>query len=223
MKLKVIIAARGGSKRVPGKNIKLLKNKPLIAYPITEAKKCKYTSEVYVSTDDTDIKKVAEEYGAKIILRPKKYATDTALDIDVMRHVVRVLNDEDDIVHLRATTPIIKSEVIDDAIKYFFDNEMCTGLRSAHEAPETAYKFFSKDDIYWKGLFDNEIEGDYYNWPSQSLPKTYHPNGYVDILRPKQFMKSDNLHGDKMLAFITPFTYEVDTPDDFKILEAVYG
>ena len=113
MKLKAIIAARGGSKRVPGKNIKLLKNKPLIVYPITEAKKCKYISEVYVSTDDTDIKKVAEEYGAKIIMRPKKYATDTALDIEVMRHAVRVLNDEDDIVHLRASTPIIKSEVID--------------------------------------------------------------------------------------------------------------
>ena len=61
MKLKAIIAARGGSKRVPGKNIKLLKNKPLIVYPITEAKKCKYISEVYVSTDDAEIKKMVDE------------------------------------------------------------------------------------------------------------------------------------------------------------------
>ena len=97
----------------------------------------------------------------------------------------------------------------------------CTSLRSAHESPETAYKSFKLNDIYWGGLFDGQMEDDYYNLPRQLLPNTYHPNGYVDIIRPKHFMSNDNLHGDKMLAYVTPYAHEVDTLDDFKILEAI--
>ena len=84
-----------------------------------------------------------------------------------------------------------------------------------------AYKSFKQNDIYWGGLFDGQMEDDYYNLPRQLLPKTYHPNGYVDIVRPKYFMSNDNLHGDKMLAYVTPYVHEVDTLDDFKILEAI--
>jgi len=76
--------------------------------------------------------------------------------------------------------------------------------------------------MYWKGLFDKEFQGDYYNQPRQNLPKTYQPNGYVDIIRPSWFMNNDTLHGDKMLAFETPFMHEIDTFEDFKILEALY-
>jgi len=222
-KLKVIIPARGGSKGVHRKNLKLLNGLPLIAYPIIAAKECKYISDIYVSTEDEEISKFSKRYGAKVIDRPYKYATDTSLDIDVMRHAVEYLSDYGDIVHLRATTPIVNSSKIDDAIEYFFSNPDCTGLRSAHEAPETAYKSFKKTGDYWQGLFDNEYSGDYYNLPRQALPKTYQANGYVDIIRPETFMNSDRLHGDKMLAFITEFTHEVDTIHDLKIIEAIYG
>jgi len=222
-KLKVIIPARGGSKGVIRKNVRLLKDIPLVAYPILAAKKCKYVSDIYVSTDDEEISQVAKQYGAAVIPRPSKYASDSSLDIDVMRHAVEYLSDHDDIIHLRATTPIIDARQLDEAIEYFFSNQTCTGLRSAHVAPETAYKSFKKDGIYWSGLFDDEYEGDYYNWPRQKLPKTYQANGYIDIVRPKVFMNSDNLHGDKMLAFITEFTHEVDTIHDLEIIEALYG
>ena len=223
-KLIAIILARGGSKGVPRKNIKTLNKIPLLAYPIIAAQGSKFISDIYVSTDDVEIKDVALKYGAKVIDRPSKFAQDESMDIDVMRHAVVYLNHYvDDIVHLRATTPMIEPHILDDAIEYFLQNDDCTGLRSAHEAPETAYKSFKKNGNYWGGLFDHQLEGDYYNLPRQSLTKTYHPNGYIDIVRPKQFMKSDNLHGDKMLAFITPFTHDIDTLDDFKILEAVHG
>ena len=188
--LKVIILARGGSKGVPGKNIKKVNGIPLLAYPIIAAKTANHIS-------------------------------DTS-DIDAMKHAVGYLGDDDDIVHLRATTPMIKGEVLDKAIEYFQDNE-CTGLRSAHESSETAYKSFKKNDKYWGGLFNDELQGEYYNLPRQQLPKTYQPNGYVDIVKPTQFMNNDSFHGDKMIAFITDFAYEVDTPTDFKILEVVYG
>lgn len=221
-KLKVIILARGGSKGVPGKNIKEVAGIPLLAYPILAAKEAKHISNIYVSTDDKDIKRVALEYGALVIDRPKELAQDNTLDIDAMRHAVEYLDEVGDIVHLRATTPMLESDVLDKAIEYFQNNE-CTGLRSAHESPETAYKSFKKNDKYWGGLFDKEFQGEYYNLPRQQLPQTYQPNGYIDIVKPKQFMNSNSFHGDKMIAFITDFAYEVDTPTDFKILEAIYG
>ena len=166
--MKSIIPARGGSKGVPGKNIKKIKGMPLLAYPIISAQKTKYITEVYVSTDDESIKEVALSYGAKVIDRPSEFAQDDSLDIDVMRHAVEYLDDYGDIVHLRATTPMIESNVLDDAIDYFLQNDDCTGMRSAHEAPETAYKSFKKSGDYWGGLFDHQLEGDYYNLPRQS-------------------------------------------------------
>jgi CMP-N,N'-diacetyllegionaminic acid synthase len=222
-KFKVIIPARGGSKGVPRKNMRILNGQPLIAYPIQAAQKSKYVSAIYVSTDNQEIADTAKRYGATIIDRPAQYATDAALDIHVMRHAVEHLNDYDDIIHLRATTPMIHSHIIDEAVEYFVDNPECTGLRSAHEAPETAYKSFKKSGEYWEGLFNSEYEGDYYNWPRQELPKTYQPNGCIDIIRPNHFMRDMALHGNKILAFVTPFAHEVDTIDDFKIMEAICG
>ena len=219
--MKVIIPARGGSKGVPGKNIKKLNRVPLLAYPIISAHMTKGITEVFVSTDDEEIKNVALNHDAQVIDRPSEFAQDHSLDIDVMRHAVEYLDDYDDIVQLRATTPMVKPHVLDDAIQYFLKHKHCTSLRSAHESPETAYKSFKLNDIYWGGLFDGQMEDDYYNLPRQLLPNTYHPNGYVDIIRPKHFMSNDNLHGDKMLAYVTPYAHEVDTLDDFKILEAI--
>ncbi len=218
-----IIPARGGSKGVIYKNIKEVNGLPLIAYPIKAAQKTKGISKVYVSTDDNKIKGVALEHGALVIDRPSKFAQDTSLDIDVMRHAVEHLDYYGDIVHLRATTPMVEPDVLDEAIKYFQSFSDCTSMRSAHEAPETAYKSFKLSGKYWSGLFDDEMTGDYYNLPRQSLPKTFNPNGYIDIIRPKHFMYDDNLHGDRMLAYTTPFAHDVDTLDDFKILEAIYG
>jgi N-acylneuraminate cytidylyltransferase len=222
-KLKVIIPARGGSKGIPRKNIRLLNGVPLVAYPILAAKRCKKISMIYVSTDDKEITAIAKDYGAEVINRPPQYATDTALDIEVMRHAVNFLKDDSDMIHLRATTPIVEPSMIDEAVEYFLENHDCTSLRSAHENSETAYKQFKKNNLYWQGLFDKEFEGEYYNKPRQSLPKTYQPNGYVDILKPSWFMKNNSLHGDRMLAFITPHSHEVDTLEDFRLIEAIYG
>jgi len=222
-KLKVVIPARGGSKGVPRKNICLLNGRPLISYVISEAAKCHGVSTVYVSTDDEEIAAISKQYGAEIIHRPPELARDMSMDIDAMRHVVEYLKDFDSIVHLRATTPMIKAEIIDKAIECFWGNPSCTSLRSAHESPETAYKYFEKNDLYWRGLFDDKLEGDYYNNPRQSLPKTYHPNGYIDIVKPAWFMGNPSLHGTKILAFETNYTHEIDTVEDFKILEALYG
>ena len=115
--MKVIIPARGGSKGVPGKNIKKVNGIPLLAYPIISAHMTKGISKVYVSTDDEEIKNVALNHDAEVIDRPSEFAQDDSLDIDVMRHVVEYLDDYDDIIHLRAPTPMIQPHVL-DAVSY---------------------------------------------------------------------------------------------------------
>ena len=114
--MKVIIPARGGSKGVPGKNIKKLNGVPLLAYPIISAHMTKGITEVFVSTDDEEIKEVALNHDAQVIDRPSEFAQDHSLDIDVMRHAVAYLDDYGDIIQLRATTPMVKPHVLDDAI-----------------------------------------------------------------------------------------------------------
>ena len=132
--MKVIILARGGSKGVPGKNIKKLNGVPLLAYPIISAHMTKGISKVYVSTDDDKIKNIALGHDAEVIDRPSEFAQDESLDIGAMRHAVEYLDDYSDIIHLRATTPMIKPHILDDAIDYFLKNKHCTSMRSAHES-----------------------------------------------------------------------------------------
>lgn len=220
--MKCIILARGGSKGVPKKNIKLLNGKPLLSYPIEAAFKTKNINDVYVSTDSEEIASVAKKYGSKIIERPKELAKDNSLDIDAFRHAVKILNDNSDIVHLRATTPILDPDILDKAIEIFLLNkEEATSLRSAHEFSESVYKFFKQEDKYWTGFFPN-MDGEYYNLPRQTFPKSYLPNGYIDIVRPKIFMNNQSFHGNKILSFITPYSIEVDTLEDFQRLEQRY-
>ena len=88
-KVTALIPARGGSKRLPRKNVKLLGNKPLIAWSIDTAKASKYIDRVIVSTDDKEIKHIAEEYGAEVpFLRPEHLSNDHASSFDVIKHAI---------------------------------------------------------------------------------------------------------------------------------------
>jgi len=213
-----LILARGGSKGVPKKNIKKLNGIPLIGYVITEAQKSKIIRDIYVSTDCEEIKKICLSFGVKIIDRPSNLSQDKSLDIDSFRHFCKELNYTEPIIHLRATTPLIDSLVIDNAIEVFLKNKnKITSLRSAHETSESVYKYYKQDGLYWSPI----VDGMDTNLPRQSYPKTYSPNGYIDIVTPEVFMNSDNFYGDKIYSFITDKTYEIDTIDDFNYIEYI--
>jgi len=218
--MKVLILARGGSKGVPDKNIKLLDGFPLLAYPIVAAKKCESITEVYVSTDSDKIAAVAEEYGAIVIRRPEELAQDHSLDRDAFIHATPLMGNPEEIIHLRATTPVLNSRRLEAAIKYYLEHrDQCTSMRSAHKMSESAYKLFRKNGQYWGGIFP-DIIGEYFNKGRQELPGTYKPNGYIDIVKTSVFMDgSKNFHGDKILSFETPVVIEVDSIEEFEYLE----
>ncbi|HLD82958.1 MAG TPA: acylneuraminate cytidylyltransferase family protein [Candidatus Omnitrophota bacterium] len=122
MDILCIIPARGGSKGVKNKNIKPVLGKPLIAYTIEAALKSKLANKVVVSTDGQRIAKAALRYGAQVIKRPKKFATDTSPIEDALRHTVKELKRTEGylpkiVVSLQANNPIRKNGQIDEAIK----------------------------------------------------------------------------------------------------------
>ena len=115
-----IIPARGGSKRLPGKNIKLLNGKPLIVHSIEFAVNSKMIDKLIVSTDSFEIADVARKYGAEVMMRPAELASDTAKTAPVMVHVVNELEKQgytpDVIILLQATCPVREDGLVEKAL-----------------------------------------------------------------------------------------------------------
>ena len=146
-----LIPARGGSKGVPGKNIKDLCGKPLIAYTIEAALNAKSVDRVVVTTDDEAIAAVAREYGAEVpFMRPAELASDTAGAVDVYQHAINFLREEtgeaiEKFMVLLPTAPLRNSKHIDEAIEYFNKTGART-LLSMSEAETPAVWYCVLDD-----------------------------------------------------------------------------
>lgn len=129
-----LIPARGGSKGVPGKNVKPLKGHPLIAYTIAAARASAYIDAVVVTTDSEEIAEAARRYGARVpFLRPAELASDTSRSIDALVHAVQELGRMgeayDAVIWLQPTSPLRRADEIDGAIETFFSHG-CMGLAS---------------------------------------------------------------------------------------------
>jgi len=220
-----IIPARGGSKGIFKKNIINLAGFPLIAYSIIAAKLSKIISRIIISTDSDEIAEIAKYYGAEVpFLRPAEFATDTSGDYEVFKHAIEWLKENENyepeyIVHLRPTTPLRDSVLIDNAIEKIMKNEEATSLRSGHELRESPYKCFSIENGYFVGLFPKDPMPDYYNLPRQFFPPVYQPDGYVDVLKIKTLIKDNVFHGSKILSFVAPDTGEVDTLENLEFIK----
>ncbi len=113
-----IIPARGGSKGIPRKNIKMIAGKPLIVWTIEAAKISRFIDRFVVSTDDEEIASISNKYGAEVVNRPKSLATDRASTLSVLQHVLSLI-DADAVVLLQPTSPVRNSGLIDTCIKKF--------------------------------------------------------------------------------------------------------
>lgn len=152
-KIYVMIPARAGSKRLKNKNIQLLLGKPLMSYAINACKKSKYVDEIYVSTEDTKIAEIAEEYGAKVLERPKELAEDHVRSQDVMKHFADSLKEFDIMVLVQANSPQINPENIDKAVKLLEDNNLWEVRSVDSKGLENgAFWVTKRKTIYWDGL-----------------------------------------------------------------------
>lgn len=225
MKILGIIPARGGSKRVPQKNIKPLLGKPLIQYTIESALKSKKINSLIVSTDDQQTSNFAKSLGANSpFLRPKEISDDKSPDIEYIRHTLNWFSEEkseyfDAVVILRPTCPFRTSDLIDDAIQKFQSIE-CTSLRTVSAIKSKGHPYWSyKPNGDHLETFITGIDiKDFYQ--SQLLPTCYALNGVVDILKTKNLIK-DDLYGSEITYLETSGNQaiDIDTLEDFEWCE----
>jgi CMP-N-acetylneuraminic acid synthetase len=205
---------------LPGKNIKNLLGKPLIAWTIEQAKKSKYIDKLIVSTNDKKIAKIAKKYGAEVIKRPKILAVDSAKTTDVIFHVLKVLRKEkyipEIIVCLQATSPLRTVSDIDNAIELFLKNK-CESVISVCESSPSLYWSFKMGERYLEPIFNRK----YLKQRAQDLPKVYIPNGAIYITRPKVLLKYKSFYCKKILPYIMPNerSIDIDNETDFKLAE----
>ena len=217
-----IVPARGGSKGLPGKNIKELCGKPMVVHTIEQALKSKYISDVIISTDSKDIEKIAIEHGAKsYFLRPKYLASDNAKVIDNYIYTIDRLNKYfgysiKSFVSLQPTSPLRNTEDIDGAIELFINKNADSVISYTEEYhPIEWHKYITKD-----GKFENIFEERLLN--RQEIRKTYFPNGAVFVFD-YNLIKQNKYYGDNSYAYIMPRerSIDIDTIEDFRYAEFI--
>jgi len=218
-----VITARGGSKSIPKKNIVPLLRKPLIAYTIVPALKSKYLTRVIVSSDDPEIIKIAERYGAEIpFARPEELSTDTSLSIDVVKHAITFMEERDHITYdyvflLQPTTPMRITADIDGAIEKILE----TGADSIIGVVEVGGKHPARMmKIVNDRLIDiaeEPVEGT----PRQLLPKVYLRSGSVYLVKRDIIMNQKSFKGNDCRPWIIPkeSAVNIDEPIDLALAE----
>jgi len=219
-KIIAIIPARGGSKGVPRKNLRLLCGKPLIYYTIREALKSKHISKTIVSTEDEEVVKTSNEYGAEVIKRPIELAKDETPTIDVIFHVLQVVKAQNFepkiVVLLQPTSPLRNAQDIDNAIELFLEND-CESVVSVCEIEHSPYWSFKIENGYLTPIFGEE----YLRKRRQDLPKVYIPNGAIYVSTPEVLCKYRSFYCQKTIPYIMPpeRSVDIDNEIDFMLAE----
>ena len=219
-KILAIIPARGGSKRVPRKNIRFLMGKPLIAYTIEAALKSKYINKVVVSTDDGEIAGISEKYGAEVIKRPKKLAKDTTLTFPVVEHALECLAKNENykpdmVIWLEPTSPLRGEFHVDKAIEQFL-KDRCDSLLSV----------CSFVAFLWE-IKNNKAAPLNYNLKkrlrTQDKKPDYRENGAIYITKYEIIVRKHNILGKKIGLYIMPEqdSADINTEEDFIACEDI--
>ena len=206
---------------MPRKNIREMAGKPLIAWTIGEAKKSQYIDRCIVSTEDEEIRSVAEAYGGEVpFLRPMELAQDDTASIDAVLDVIRRLPGYDYVVILQPTSPLRIAEDIDGAIAHCIDHgaESCVSVTEVEHSP------------YWMYTLDERMKmrpvlavSENESYQRQKLPKVYQLNGAVYVNRIDTLMKTHQTIEEDTLGYLMPRerSYDIDTLLDFEIAEMI--
>jgi len=214
-----IIPARGGSKGIPQKNIMDFCGKPLLAWSILQAKEAASIDEVFVSSDDDEILKVAVDFGAKPIRRPYELATDTATSEDALLHAIDWVEKEegfgiDLVVFLQATSPLRESGDIDGAIRKLIDKKADSLFSSA----------LLEDFFIWTKT-DQGLQSLNYDYlrrlRRQDVGKQFLENGSIYIFRPDLLRQTNNRLGGRIETYEMDLwkTWEIDSLEDKALCE----
>lgn len=210
-KVLAIIPARGGSKGLPGKNIKEINGKPLLFYTIDAAKKSLYIDHIFLSTDSVEIARIGEKYGLDVpFLRPASLATDGAATMDVIAHVIDSLNETYDIiVILQPTSPLRITADIDSGLSLL----LAKNGNAVLSVVETDHPIEWTNVVPEDGCIDGFISADIRLTPRQKLPKRYRLNGAISISRTEYILQHRNYFWEKCYAYIMPKNRSVDIDD----------
>ncbi len=224
MKILGLITARGGSKGVPFKNIKLLHHKPLIAYTFEAAKQAELLSDIILSTDNEEIIKVANDIGLEVpFVRPLELATDTTSSIDVVIHAINYLESigkyYDAVCLLQPTSPFRKIGFIDDAINMFLQKDvdcLLSVLQVPHEY-NPHWTFEEKGDGKLQiATGEKEIIK-----RRQELPKAFFRDGSIYITKTRVLKEKHSFYGESIGYIESDAEYfcNIDTMKDWELAE----
>ena len=206
-----IIPARGGSKRLPRKNVLDLCGKPLIAWSIEAGLKSHYIDKVVVTSDDDEILDISKKYGADTIKRPDELASDTSTTFDAIKHTIDNLNSYDYVVLLQPTSPLRDEKHIDEAIE-FLEKKKAEAIVSVCEMEHSPLWSNTLDDsLSMKGFLRDEV----LNKRSQDLEKYYRLNGAIYICKIKKLLeeKSFFFKGD-IFAYVMDRKSSIDIDEE---------
>lgn len=224
MKNIAFIFARGGSKGLPGKNIKPLLGKPLIQYSIDTAQSCPSIQAVFVSTDDPDIAEKAVEHGATVIPRPPGLATDTSPEWLSWRHAVEWVTSRhgefDNFVSIPATSPLRSARDVEDAISKLIlrSADVCISVTPSSRNPY--FNMVERDkngSVKLLKTSRNKVSR------RQDAPEVYDVTTVVYVTTPSFILKNDAIFSGKVTSIVVPKVRSVDIDDiyDFWLAENI--
>ena len=227
MKPICIIAARGGSKGVPGKNIRIINSKPLIAHTIHKAIKSKFFSHVIVSTEDKKIASVSKKYGAEVpFIRPKKYAMDTATAGDVLNHAIKKLYslgyNFETVVNLDCTVPFLRIKDIKGTVKLLKKKkcDFVVGVYRQHLNP-----YYNIVELNSKGFVKLVKPAKKFLRTRQESPKVYQVNGLLTF-NAKTILDKKTHYSNSSKTIIYEIPIEsgvmIDTEFEFEIVKSMF-
>jgi len=215
-----IIPARGGSKRLPGKNVRPLAGKPMIVWSIQAALKCKYIDTLLVTSDDQEILDIAHDYGAECLQRPSHLSTDEAGTTDVVIHAVASLSREYDyVVLMQPTSPLRTATHVKEAIEELMKKPSDSIISVTKTEHSPLWSNVLPADGSMKEFLPEDIVGK----RSQDLDTYYRLNGALYIIETKRFLATKSLFSEKSYAYVMTeeMSVDIDTVYDFIYAEAI--
>jgi len=219
-----VIPARGGSKRIPRKNIKDFCGNPIIAYSIEAALQSQCFDRVIVSTDDEEIAEVAQAFGAEIpFLRSAELANDHTATLPVIKHALQWFEKNEQLPEyaccLYATAPFIESTYLQAALQQLVD----TGARYCFSATRFPFPIQRAIKITESGRVQM-FQPEHFNTRSQDLEEAYHDAGQFYWGKTSAFLAEEIIFSESATAYLLPQhrVQDIDTPEDWQRAELMY-